>query len=301
MELLLPPRLERGRGAGRVRRRPRAQRPAARPARSTTASPPRSCTAPPRGGVTGSKARSRTGAGTRCSPTGTSRRSSRCSEPRPPDCRSATPPTRWQVEQAYWETLLRVRALLETDPVAPAAAAAVAGAATRLDRRGRRPRAGAPAIERVYRDLDPGVVPAGLELAPGTSIALRQQLGKVMGHLNQVSGGGVLIAAADLLGFDRDPGRRRRVPRRVLSPRRQPGLTHHVVRDLRGRSHVGDDRGLWIRSPHRGRSFVRGLYRSARAHRGAGTRHQRRDAPAHRSRPVAPGDPGGRSRRDEDR
>jgi transketolase len=104
------------------------------------------------------------------------------------------------VEQAYWDTLLRVRAVLESDPVTKAVAGVVAAAAKRLDDRSRHARADAPSIERVYAGLDPTSVPAGLELPPGTSIALRQQLGKVMGHCNQLSGGGLLIAAADLLG-----------------------------------------------------------------------------------------------------
>ena len=103
-------------------------------------------------------------------------------------------------EAAYWETLLRIRSLVADDAVTPAAAAAVAAAQERLDRRDRRPRPGAPDIEKVYLGLDIATAPAGVELAPGASIALRQQLGKVMGHLNRVSGGGVLIAAADLLG-----------------------------------------------------------------------------------------------------
>ena len=104
------------------------------------------------------------------------------------------------VEQAYWDTMLRVRAVLESDPVTTQTAEAVAAATARLDRRACTPRDGAPSIERIYLDLDPALAPAGLDLAPGTSIALRQQLGKVLGHFNQVSGGGLLIAAADLLG-----------------------------------------------------------------------------------------------------
>ncbi|MEK7252510.1 MAG: hypothetical protein AAB198_04565 [Actinomycetota bacterium] len=104
------------------------------------------------------------------------------------------------VEAAYWETLLRVRSLLEADPFTATAAAAVAASRDRLDRRDRRPRKDAPEIEKLYLDLDPITVPENVEAPPGTSIALRQQLGKVLGHLNRVSGGGLLIAAADLLG-----------------------------------------------------------------------------------------------------
>jgi transketolase len=103
-------------------------------------------------------------------------------------------------EAAYWETLLRIRSLLATDPVIEPASAAVAAARERLDRRGRRPRPDAPDIEKVYAGLDPTAPPEGLGLEPGASVALRQQLGKVLGHCNRLSGGGVLVAAADLLG-----------------------------------------------------------------------------------------------------
>ncbi len=103
-------------------------------------------------------------------------------------------------EAAYWDTLLRIRELLAADAVTPAAAAAVDRARVRLDNRQRTPRPDAPDVERIYLGLDPTTVPDGLELAPGATTALRQQLGKVLGHLNRVSGGGVLIAAADLLG-----------------------------------------------------------------------------------------------------
>ena len=103
-------------------------------------------------------------------------------------------------EAAYWETLLRVRGVLESDPMTGAVAARVAAAGRRLDARARRPREGAPDVEAIYVGLDPMVVPESLALEPGTSIALRQQLGKALGHLNAASSGAMLIAAADLLG-----------------------------------------------------------------------------------------------------
>lgn len=105
-----------------------------------------------------------------------------------------------ETERTYWETLLRVRSILESDDATAPLAARVGTARDRLIARDLGPRDGAPDIARIYTDLDATETPAGLELEPGTSIALRQQLGKVIGHLNTMSGGGVLIAAADLLG-----------------------------------------------------------------------------------------------------
>ena len=114
-----------------------------------------------------------------------------------PTCDPADPVA---VEAAYWATLQMVRDLLASDPMTPDAGARIAAAKDRLDARDRRPRAGAPDVEQVYLDLDPTVTPDELQLEVGGSIALRQQLGKVLGHLNRKSGGAILIAAADLLG-----------------------------------------------------------------------------------------------------
>jgi transketolase len=104
------------------------------------------------------------------------------------------------LEQCYWDTLLLLRGILEEDAgFCRALCARLAAARARLDARGRRPRAGAPQVERIYPVADPSITPEGLALAPGTSLALREQLGRVLGHLNQASGGAILIGAADLL------------------------------------------------------------------------------------------------------
>lgn len=104
------------------------------------------------------------------------------------------------VEAAYWETLTRYRAVMESDGPTAVLADRVAGAKERLDGRGRRLREDAPDVERVFAAADPSVVPDDLALRPGDSLALRQALGKALGHLNERSGGAILIAAADLLG-----------------------------------------------------------------------------------------------------
>jgi transketolase len=106
-----------------------------------------------------------------------------------------------QVEQCYWMTLQRVRALLQ-DPYRPMCeemAGRLATARERLEADGRKPREGAPDVERIFAVARPEETPEDVAIEPGTSIALRSQLGKVLGHLNEASGGAILIGAADLL------------------------------------------------------------------------------------------------------
>src|SRR4030042_92859 len=106
-----------------------------------------------------------------------------------------------EVEKCYWETLLMVRGILEKDAdTCRALAGWVTEAKARLVARGRAPRPTAPDVERIYLAADPDLPPATLGPGPGGGIALREQLGKALGHLNRASGGAILIAAADLLG-----------------------------------------------------------------------------------------------------
>jgi len=105
-----------------------------------------------------------------------------------------------EVEQAFWSTLEMMREMLATDPMTESAATRVEAARERLNRRARHPRDGAPDVERIFIGLDPATTPVEVALEVGGSIALRQQLGKVLGLLNRRSGGAILIAAADLLG-----------------------------------------------------------------------------------------------------
>jgi len=104
------------------------------------------------------------------------------------------------LEECYWETLLLLRRLLEEDAATcRALSRRVAASRQRLEARRRTPRPGAPDIARVFEAADPAITPPGLAPTPGSSIALREQLGKALGYLNQASGGALLIAAADLL------------------------------------------------------------------------------------------------------
>jgi transketolase len=106
-----------------------------------------------------------------------------------------------RLEEAYWETLLVVRRALERDgDTAARAAAMVEAAAGKLARRRRRPRPDAPELGRFTgAAARAGEVPAELALDPGTRTTLRGQLGRCLGYINRLTGGGVMGAAADLL------------------------------------------------------------------------------------------------------
>ena len=111
-----------------------------------------------------------------------------------------------EVEKCYWETLLMVRGILEKDAdTCRALAGWVTEAKARLVARGRAPRPTAPDVERIYLAADPDLTPETVAAEPGGGIALREQLGKALGHLNRASGGAILIGAADLLGSPATP------------------------------------------------------------------------------------------------
>lgn len=105
------------------------------------------------------------------------------------------------VEACFWESLGIVRGLLEANRgVTQDLARRLRQAGERLDRRARRPRPGAPSLQRVYEVARAGRVPEGLDLAPGAETTLRGQLGRVLDHLNRSSNGALFVASADLLG-----------------------------------------------------------------------------------------------------
>jgi transketolase len=104
------------------------------------------------------------------------------------------------VEACHWATLEVLRSCLEQErDVCVEAASRLRAARDRLDARGRRPRRGAPHIERIYAVAEPEITPEPLRLQVGAKTPLRKQLGEVLGYLNEASGGAILIGAADLL------------------------------------------------------------------------------------------------------
>jgi transketolase len=106
-----------------------------------------------------------------------------------------------EVEACFWQSLQLVRGLLEANgALVGALAERLREARRRLDQRGRRARAGAGAVERIWKAAQRPGVPDELLLAPGAETTLRGQLGKALDLLNRASGGAIFVAAADLLG-----------------------------------------------------------------------------------------------------
>jgi transketolase len=106
------------------------------------------------------------------------------------------------IEECYWEALGVVRAAIEQDKdLVRELSSRLTGARDRLDGRGRKPRANAPDVEKVFATAkkDGGSVPKELQLTPGKSTTLRAELGKVLNYYNRASGGSIFAAAADLL------------------------------------------------------------------------------------------------------
>jgi transketolase len=94
-----------------------------------------------------------------------------------------------------------VRKALEDDrPTAEVFAGRLESARLRLDNRHFRPRDGAPKVEAAYELAAESATPSELLLEPGSATTLRAQLGKVLQRYNRVSGGALLVGAADLLG-----------------------------------------------------------------------------------------------------
>ncbi|MBI3911308.1 MAG: hypothetical protein HY320_10290 [Armatimonadetes bacterium] len=107
------------------------------------------------------------------------------------------------VEACFWEALTLVRQALEgSRAMVDRLAQRLRRARARLDERGCRARDDAPSVERIFATAawEAERIPEVLKLAPGSSTTLRGELGRILSYYNQVSGGAVLGAAADLLG-----------------------------------------------------------------------------------------------------
>ncbi len=103
------------------------------------------------------------------------------------------------VEGCFWASLSTIRkGLTKETALLSHHARAIRDAKRRLDgRAGIDSNHDLGAIFSLAQNQPPA--PAELVLAPGTSITLRGQLGKVLGYYNKVSRGAIFIAAADLL------------------------------------------------------------------------------------------------------
>jgi transketolase len=124
-----------------------------------------------------------------------------------PRCDAEDPPCRHGkdlavVENCYWEALLAVRRLVEANSgMVEILAHRLRAARDRLADRRRVPRAEAPRVEAVFENAaECDKTPDHIRVEPGTSTTLRGELGNVLDHFNQLAGGALMIAAADLLG-----------------------------------------------------------------------------------------------------
>lgn len=105
------------------------------------------------------------------------------------------------VEACYWQALLAIRGRLtdQTEAV-ETLASRLAAARWRLASRDRTPREHGPNLDAIFQLPDAAAPPAELALAPESETTLRGALGDFLGYLNRLSGGGVVVASADLAG-----------------------------------------------------------------------------------------------------
>jgi len=107
------------------------------------------------------------------------------------------------MEGCFWESLGLLREELSARSEAVAwLAERLRNSRSRLDARERKPRESAPDVETIYATAarEAKEIPEKLRLAPGKLTTLRGELGNVLDHYNRLSGGALMIAAADLLG-----------------------------------------------------------------------------------------------------
>jgi len=106
------------------------------------------------------------------------------------------------VERCFWDTLLILRGAIAADRAwADELGARLEAGAVRLRARQRTIAPDRPNAERAHGpEVDPARIPDELQLAAGTSTTLRGALGEALNYLNRMTGGGIVGAAADLLG-----------------------------------------------------------------------------------------------------
>jgi len=115
------------------------------------------------------------------------------------ECKTLTPE---QVEQVYFDTLMVIRKVLESnDSIPQRGAERIAAAAERVRGGKRTLRTGAPELSKLYDSgLSADTVPAELKLDAGEKVTIRGALGEALGYLNKITKGAFLGTAADLAG-----------------------------------------------------------------------------------------------------
>ncbi len=105
------------------------------------------------------------------------------------------------LERTFWDTLLVFRQVIEREGFVPRLAARIGERRENLKRQGRAMRADRPDLSALYGPaIRADQVPDELALKPGTEATLRAALGDALGYVNRATRGGIIAAAADLLG-----------------------------------------------------------------------------------------------------
>ena len=106
--------------------------------------------------------------------------------------------TEANIEKCYWNVLLTIRQAIAKDPkMVQTLGQGLENAAKHLRSLDRKPRAGAPQVEKLY-SFKPDEIPAELVKSPGAVDTLRGALGATLNYLNKASSGAIFVSAADL-------------------------------------------------------------------------------------------------------
>lgn len=129
------------------------------------------------------------------------------------------------VEQNFWDTLMVLRGALEKDgEVAEFFAGRLDEAKARLAAAKRVKREGCPNVAAVYSaKVKSDVIPPECTYPVGASVTLRGALGDALNHLNKVSGGAFIGAAADLLDSTSISGLAKGFPEGLYNAITNPG------------------------------------------------------------------------------
>jgi transketolase len=106
------------------------------------------------------------------------------------------------VEQSYYDTLMTVRGVIESDKSLSYFAERILNSKERLSELKRTPRPNAPVLKVLYEKnkVSEFKTPEELGIVPGKTTTLRAVLGSSLGYINTLTNGAILGVAADLLG-----------------------------------------------------------------------------------------------------
>ncbi len=110
----------------------------------------------------------------------------------------ASPSTPDTIEECFYDTLMVIRKAIENNPaLVKFALDKINASKDRLETRARAPRDNAPNPEKAY-SVKSSRPPDILRFNPGFEITLRETLARALNHINHLTGGSILVSAADL-------------------------------------------------------------------------------------------------------